>query len=349
MSQNVAVVKWNPHDEIANEIQRALRDLGYNPVLFKHDEPIPEAVDFVFSFAPYGPFLQIPSKLAQIPFEKRPKLIHWNTQSVPDPRVPWPIVWFLSTFRSWTDRLSDTRGSRFSVARLPLSLINNRLYKYRFVGDYHYAYRKGWLDLFADMSFVHAELHRKLGLPVTVVPLGTPQKWYADLDLKRDIDVVWMGRHRTKRRSRLLKQIREQLERFGVKMHVFDGIENPFIFGERRVQLLNRTKVTLNLLPTWYDANFYIRFHVVAGNRSLVISEPFLSHYPGYVAGQHYVSANPESLVETILAYLENENERERITQNAYELVTTQFTFENSIKAIMLAAAQKTKVGLANA
>lgn len=67
-------------------------------------------------------------------------------------------------------------------------------------------------------------------------------------------------------------------------MYVVDNVENPFVFGEERLRLLNRLTITLNLLPTWYDHAFPYRFHLAAPNRSLVVSEPIPPHCPRYQA-----------------------------------------------------------------
>jgi hypothetical protein len=122
-------------------------------------------------------------------------------------------------------------------------------------------------------------------------------------------------------------------------MHVADGKENPFIFGDKRIYYLNRSKITLNITRTWYDDNFS-RIALAAPNRSLIVSEPVLPHCPSFIAGTHYVSVPMESLAKTILYYLEQEEERLRIVENAYQLVTTKLVFRESIKSIMEAVNQ---------
>lgn len=333
----VAIVQWSDQNGIAAAIRDELIDLGHYPVYFKFDSAIPDDVDVVFSFAPYGRFLQIPRQLATMPAEERPTFVHWNTENPPDLRIPWPLMSTIGACRSWIDRLNDSNNDwmRTLVSKPPLSWVNERMHKFRYAGDYHYAHRKGWIDVFAETSEIYAQLHSLHGLPAIFVPWGTVRSWYANLDLERDIDVLWMGTRRTKRRSKLLDRVRNQLSAHGAQMYVADNVENPFIFGKVRTQFLNRAKITLNLLPTWYDNAFPYRFHIAAGNRSLVVSEPILRHCPMYKAGTHYVSVPVENITETALHYLEHEDERLQIIENAYELVTTELTLANSIKAIM--------------
>jgi hypothetical protein len=164
-------------------------------------------------------------------------------------------------------------------------------------------------------------------------------RWYADLGLERDIDVLWMGIRGSKRRSQLLDRVRYELKMHGVEMYVADNEENPFIFGDERTEYLNRAKITLNITRTWYDDNFS-RFSLAAPNRSLVVSEKMLPHCPSYQLGVHYVEAKPDDLAQSILFYLQNPTERERIVEAAYHLTTEELTFNNSIKCIMDAVDQ---------
>jgi glycosyltransferase involved in cell wall biosynthesis len=177
-------------------------------------------------------------------------------------------------------------------------------------------------------------MHSQHGLPTIVAPWGGTARWYDDLGLDRDIDVLWMGKRGTKRRSDYLERVRNELQRHGVEIYVADNEENPFIYAKERIQFLNRAKITLNLTRTWFDDNFS-RFSMAAPNNSLIVSEPVLPHCPEFVAGDHYVSAPIEKLAETILYYLKHDDERRRILKNAYQLSTTVLTFRNSIQKIM--------------
>jgi hypothetical protein len=339
-THRVAVVKWADDDGTADAIEDELVRLAHQPVCFRFDEEIPAGADVVFSFAPYGKLLQIPRQLATMPVEERPIWVHWNYESIPSLRLPWMLMSTMGTCRSWVGRLNDPNesGGRTLAGRPPFSWIDQRMHKYRFLGDNLYACRNGWMDVFVEASAVQAQLYRQHGVPAIFVPWGTSPNWYANLNLERDIDVLWMGKRRTKRRSALLDQVRKELAARGAGMYVADDMENPFIFGEMRTQFLNRAKITLNLLPTWHDVGFQFRFHIAAGNRSFVVSESTLPHSPAIEAGKHYASASAETLTETILHYLEHEAERYQIVENAYQLITTTLTLGHSVKTIMDAA-----------
>ena len=337
----VAIPYRKEIDGITEVISDELSALGYQSVHFQIGSLIPEKAEVVFSFGPYGNFLTIPRQLAKIPIDKKPIFVHWNTEGIPDLRIPWKIMSSIAGWRSWLGRVHDSRNgpSRTLGTERLLYLNESRMLRFRYLGDYYYAHRRGWIDVFADTSEIYAEIHRRHGLPTIVAHWGATSQWYKDLGLERDIDVLWMGKRGSKRRSTILDRVRSKLMANGVRMHVADGEENPFIFGDKRIYYLNRSKITLNITRTWYDDNFS-RIALAAPNRSLIVSEPVLPHCPSFIAGTHYVSAPVERLAETVLHYLEHEEERLRIVENAYHLVTTQLVFRESIKSIMEAVNQ---------
>lgn len=336
-SLRFAVVEWTPGDGIALEIRNSLKELGHNSVPFSSDASIPSDVDAVFSFAPYGRLLQIARQLARMPSDVRPAFVHWNTENPPDLRIPWPLMRNVCAWRSWIDRWQDADSAavRATAGRFPFSWINSRLFRFRYLGDYLYSHHHNLLTLLVETSDIYTAFYRMHGLPAVTVPWGTARDWYADLRLPRDIDVLWMGKRRNKRRGMLLDKLRRELTGSGANVYVADGVENPFIFGEARTKILNRAKITLNLLTTWYDNVFPARFHIAAGNKCLVVSEPMLPHCPVYKEGTDYVSARVQDLTGTILRLLGSNDERAGIAENAYLLATQRLTLTNSIQQIV--------------
>jgi glycosyltransferase involved in cell wall biosynthesis len=338
----VAVVQWGPHDGLTEALGRELVEQGHAVTPFLYDQPLPEAAEVVLTFAPYGPFLPIAQQVGRLPAARRPLLVHWSTEGFPDPRLPWAAIAGLGTARSWlgTQAASPSASRRRLAALRPVAWLNRRFFRFRYVGDTLHAWRRGWLSVYAEVSEMYAGIYRRHGLPAQFVPWGTSPLWHADLKLERDIDVLWMGKRRNGRRSGLLDRVRARLEPHGVKMYVADGVERPFIFGDERTRLLNRAKITLNVKTKWYNSGFTFRFHMVAGNRSLVVSEQFMPHVSRYQPGVHFAVAPPERLAETILYYLEHEDERRALAENAYQLATTELTLGNSVRALMRLAAE---------
>ena len=327
---------------IGDAIYLELEALGYRPFYFPLGSQVPEDAQVVFLFGPFGKFLHIPARFSSLPREKRPKFVFWNTEGLPDPRLPRLVMDPFGLFRSWVGRLDSSPQPwvrRFS-GRPPLSKLDSSLLRFRYLGDYLYASKKGWLDVFADISAVYAGYWYQRGIPSLIAPFGSHAGWYAELNLTRDIDVLWMGKRATRRRSEAIDRLRQELRAHGVEMCVVDNEERPFVFEKERTELLNRTKITLNLLRTWYDENS-LRICLAAPNRSMIVSEPLLLHVPQYKPGVHYAAAPIKDLAKTILYYLEHEEERLRITENAYQVTTREVTFRKSMQTIMSAVGEK--------
>jgi hypothetical protein len=337
----VAVPEWVEDDGIAKMIGFELERIGYNPVLFCFDRNIPENVDYLLTFGPYNRILPIWQHNARRAFSRRPVVIHWNTEGMPDLRIPPKVVRALGALRSKIGRMGNSGSviDHFLYSMRPVSNIDQSFKRYGYQGDYEYAYRKGWLQVLSDTSYVYSQIRSKIGVPTLYAPWGASQRWYEDLGLERDIDVLWMGKRGSQRRSRILDQVFRELKSKGLNVYIGDNEENPFIFGKERIRHLNRAKITLNITRTWYDDNFS-RFTMACSNRSLVVSEPVLSHCIEFKKNIHYVSAKIEDLPNTIIYYLEHEEERKQIVDNAYNLMISDLTFENSLRKMFAAAQQ---------
>ena len=340
--RQVAVIEWEEGDGIAEVINDELASLGYSPVLLRPDQHIPPGVRVVFTFGPNGKLLPFLRQLEDIPADVRPVSVFWNTEGIPDLHLPWPLIELLSKFRSggerWLDK-SPHQWVRNLTQKQLFNLALKRMMRFRYLGDLNYAYERGWVHLIGDTSSVYTQLRSQHGLPTLFIPWGVTQKWYENLNLKRDIDVLWMGKPASQRRRRILYQIQQQLKAHGVKMYIADNEQNPFIFGKTRTEYLNRAKITLNITRTWYDDNF-MRFILAAPNRSLIVSETLLQHCPQFEAGIHYVAAPVDKVTETILTYLYDEKKRLQIVENAYQLVMTKLKLSQSMGTLMEAASQ---------
>ena len=240
-------MQWARHDGITDAITQELDSLGVKWQCFLYNEAIPTDANVVLTFAPYGPFLPIAAQLQRRRAGARATLIHWNLESLPDPRIPRFVLERISGLRSCIGRMNKSApGSLGPIGRLGLSVVDSRMHKFRYVGDYLYSYRRRWLDVLADASGINAQRFSQLGIPTAFVPWGTPRAWYADLHLERDIDVLWMGKRRNRRRGLWLDRLQAELQRLGLRVYMADGVQNPFIYGSTRTEYLNRAKITLN-------------------------------------------------------------------------------------------------------
>lgn len=335
--ERVALVKWAEHDGLTEAFYRELVQLGFEVTTFLYCDQIPETAELLFSFGPYGRWMSLVRQVGQRKARSALKFVHWNTENPPDLRIPWNLQSGLGKWRASFDRLYDSpgNGTRRLLNSFPLSVLNRKMLKFRYLGEYRYAFSGGYLDELAFSSHIYADLFSRHNMPASYVPWGTSPTWHANLNLPRDIDVLWFGKRRTRRRDRLLQKITDSLRSQNIQVFLADTIEHPFIYGEERIRILNRAKITLNLLPTWYDNAFPYRFHVAAGNRSLVVSETILPHCPEYQPGVHYVSVSSDKVTDAIQYYLEHQDEMDKITENAFQLVTKQMTMQNSVRSLL--------------
>lgn len=347
MSYRVALIEWEQDGGgIGEAIFDELAALGHQPQTFParaySNFILAGDVDVVMLFGPFGKFSNVLHYVSTIPMWERPTTLFWNTEGFPDLKTPWPLMKQGALVRAWMGRQVE---SATPLVKLPfvgnlLHRVDERMIRYRNLGDFLHASANGWLDIYTDISAVYAHFLRRRGIfDPEAVPFGSFCKWHDDLALERDIDVMWMGKRATKRRSDLLDRLRFDLHKRGVDMLIYDNEERPFVFGEERLNLLNRSKINVNLLRTWYDENS-LRFCMAAPNRSMIASEPLLPHVPIYEAGVHYVSAPIETLADSIVYYLNHEDERAKIVQNAYDLMMNELTFRNSMRRLMDRVAQ---------
>jgi spore maturation protein CgeB len=117
-------------------------------------------------------------------------------------------------------------------------------------------------------------------------------------------------------------------------MMFIDGVENPYVFGEQRTVLLNRSKIVINLLRNEWDNNAG-RFYLAALNRALFVTEPMLAHNIVIQPGVHIVETPLDQLASTINYYIDNEDEREKITEQAHHLVTEDITIDKTLSKIL--------------
>lgn len=330
----VALLKWDEAAGIAEVLRDELVNLGCVPIVVQQKQQIPHEAAFLLTYGPYGQLLPFLAQLDSLPPSQRPISIHWNTEGLPDPRLPWKLVQAIGLQRSRVEQALN--GGRWGF----WGELNLGMKRFRYVGDLYEAYRRGWVHVIADSSQIYARLRSEHDLPTLFAPWGATARWYEDMALERDIDVLWMGNRASRRRAAILNTLRDELRAQGVNVYMADNEEKPFIFDETRTEFLNRAKITLNVTRTWFDDNFS-RFALAAPNRSLIVSEQVLPHCPYFENGVHYVAAPVSQLRDTILYYLEHEAARQRIIDNCYELVTTKLTMRNSIQTMMQVAVER--------
>jgi hypothetical protein len=184
---------------------------------------------------------------------------------------------------------------------------------------------RGLLDVLAVTNRARQEYLAERGIEAAWVPLGYDAEHYGnDLGGGRDLDVLYLGARDIPRRERALRRLRRR----GVRIEVAGDYQNPAYWDAPRTQLLNRTKILLNLLRFPHDLTDS-RLLLGMANRTLVISEPIYRPDP-FVPGVHFVEATIEDMPHAIARYLTDATARARIVDAAYAFVTEELTLARS-------------------
>lgn len=189
----------------------------------------------------------------------------------------------------------------------------------------HDANREGRLSEILAGIRSGATVLEQAGIRARYVPVGHhPRLGGLRPGVERDLDVVFFG-SLSRARAETLRRIERRLGDAGYKLTVISGD----CYGEKRTGLLNRARIVVNLLSyPWEFPSTRLIMAMACG--SLVVSSPRSDPHP-FRDGMHFVQPEPGSLADTLLHYLENEAERERLARQAHAYVTGELTMEKTI------------------
>jgi len=329
-------IYWQKGD-ITLGFSQLLEYLGCEVISFPFDARLPEDLDVVLAIGPYGSLVPLTNQLLACPISQRPAFIFLMSEQFPNPRLPEWLRYGVGMMRSRAERLAFHQRAPGDWRLRPwLSWLTAKATRFRYYGDLYWLHRQGILSVLGISSQWTANFLRARGFDPFVQHLGYHPDQWTDLKLDRDIPVLWLGKTGTARRGRLLKGVRAELKERGIEMLVIDGEENPYVFGKKRTILLKRTKIVLNLLRTEWDDNS-MRYGLAMPRGALVVTEPTLPH-TCFIPGVHLVETPIEQMADTICYYLSHEEERQRIVDRAYQLITKHSVVEEMIQILEKAA-----------
>lgn len=190
---------------------------------------------------------------------------------------------------------------------------------------------EGWLDCIFASTMAKANFLNSRGIPAVFCPFGYHPSMGTDLGRERDIDVLFIGGASEPRRAQILTKLKHDLQARGVTFEIVTDA----CFGQKRTELINRTRIFLNLANYRWDISAErFLFGIACG--ALIVSEELGDTTP-YVPGEHFVHAKTEDLAEQILFYLHHCKERETIVQTAWQFLTQQLTLAKSVASMFTA------------
>jgi hypothetical protein len=289
-------------------------------------------LDFILTYGPMESMIWVVHRLSSM--EKVPPLFHWFTEQIPPPNLSTFAIQLASRFRySFESRLSRLGENRGLV-----SVLFNRGGRLRILGEMLQLERKHLLRLIGVFTETNRLFLLRHGLPAVLIPMGYHSSFGENLNLDRDIDVVFLG-SMDGRRKRLIHQLEDRFSKRGVTFVVKDGSprRGGYVRGKERATLLNRTKIVLNIMHRPWDDPLF-RFLLTAPNKALVLSEEIIPTSLGpLTAGEHFAMAELPDIAEATEYYLNRIEQRQQIADCAYELVTTKLTMKEMAQRVIRA------------
>ena len=333
----IASLVWKSNSGVHLPQGKVIQQLGYNHSFFKYDKPIPSNADIILIQGPYGSLLPFFSQYREIPENEKPILIYWFQQNLYIAMPLW-LQYFFGVVYSGAYSTFEPNPFSHTLNILLNKFKPNRGSRFATLGDILWLDRNNLLNILATPASEYQKVFAGFGIDSLLIPRGYHPDYGEIRDLTRDIAVLWMGKIRTERRERIIHGLRVELANEGLEMQVYDGIEKPFIFGEERTSLLNRSWFILNILAYPTD-EISIRYYIAAANGAVILTEPGKNEYP-FENWAHLVECLPQQMAETVSYHINHPEEWQRISQNAFNLVSQELTLENSISA-MLTKAEK--------
>jgi len=174
-----------------------------------------------------------------------------------------------------------------------------------------------------DPSTTNVDFIRKQGYKGICCPWGYNILYEGYSKCTKDIDVLFVG-IKTDYREMVFKEIIN----CSIKLYLCTDYPKR----EEMLRLINRSKIFLNIhkntLGT-FEAGRIICLGL--SNKQFVLSEDYEDNVP-LISNKHLVVCKKEEIVNKIKYYLKNEVERDKIAQQGYEFIKSQFTMTQSLE-----------------
>lgn len=303
-------------------VGKVLEELGHN-VTYGEDYPVEFlGKDVIIEFGNPGYFPRLRKELLRTPREKRPLVAVLYAEPLPPPRASGLPRWSsLNIAEVGKILLRDWRAT---------DIYTNAYNLRKFIGE-------GSIDMLFMTGAEQEEWANEQGYENWMYHYGYHPSQGRLLGAERDVDVLFLGETRPGRRRRLLKRLRDS----GIDVTVRGSWHKSEkgLWGEDRVQFLNRTKIIVHL-QRYPGKTAGKRFVLALANGAMVVSEPSYRPDP-FVNGVHYVEAPIDQMPDVIRHYLAHPEERDRIALAGHRLVTEELRFEDVMKEIVATIRQR--------
>jgi hypothetical protein len=185
--------------------------------------------------------------------------------------------------------------------------------------------RKGWLSHIITSTEEKRQYLESHGIDAQFLPVGQQSFFGEDLQTPRDIDALFIGSLKSKRRRLQLDQLMSRLAAYGLTTHVPDG---P-IWGQARTKLVNRAKVLVHMHNFEWDTP-WMRWNLASANGAAIASPPLSVPHP-MRPSIDYLSAPIEDLAEAIRDLTQDETRRQQMVVACQARISEHMTAARSI------------------
>jgi hypothetical protein len=187
----------------------------------------------------------------------------------------------------------------------------------------------GWLDRVFPATTGRQRFLAERGIHTRAISFGYYDKVGEDRHRERDIDVLFIGSLKERHRRHRLNRILGEIGKAGARIEVV----TRGMYGDRRIELLNRTKIVIHIHKYPWDTP-WMRWVMAAANGAAVLSEPLSDPAP-FGPGVHYFEASAEEMPATVARLLADPELLRLTATRCREFVRERFTLQQSMEVIL--------------
>lgn len=341
-ASRVGVVHSSAHDGVASPVRECLGAIGVDARALVLGE-VWRRLDDLEEIVVVGPMFSLDELSKSLPHDVAswPPFAVWFTEQIPSTKA------IRSARRLKAFLRSEGSGQR----RLALpqkfdSLIPESIreafdggHRFRLCNWLAMLHENSRLAILATLTPRRAERFAKeLEIPAAYLPYGYHKSFGSPLGLSRDLDVVFLGSLRDRRRARIVTNLQGELTKRGISLHIHDGDRyGPMVFGNARSELLNRTKIMLSVMRRPWD-DLVFRVLLGAPNGAMIVSELVEDDQP-FEPGVHIETTPVAQLADLIGIFLSSESNRVERAEAARHKVMQELRLELMCERFMSSTA----------
>ncbi|MFT5651899.1 MAG: hypothetical protein ACI84R_003981 [Candidatus Azotimanducaceae bacterium] len=301
---------------LRQNVAKELGTQGFDVSTCTDGDPAMLSSDIVLIFGAIGSMRRTIPVLERNPDPSR-IVVMWVSEPLPAPAMSLGRIRFASLFspvqtgKAWTKPV-------LHLLTLPLDYVLHLPYhdlvsvaNFRFLVDtfamLDRGHRKGWLSHVVTSTEEKRQYLESHGIDAQFLPVGQQPFFGEDLHTPRDIDALFIGSLKSKRRRLQMKHLMARLSALGLTTYIPD---KP-VWGEARTKLVNRAKILVHMHNFEWDTP-WMRWNLAAANGAAIASPPLSVPHP-MRPGVDYLSASIEELADDIHALVQDEPRRQQM------------------------------------